>query len=93
AKRVRYAAEAAEPVVGKAAARFTAALTELQDVLGDHQDSVTAQQWLRRAAEGPHAFVAGELSAVEREVAMVDRSAWTKKWKILARKALRRWMI
>lgn len=93
AKRVRYAAEAAEPVAGKPAARFAEAVTELQDVLGDHQDSVTAQQWLRRAADSPLAFAAGQLAALEREVARVDRSDWKKKWKILSRKRLRRWMI
>jgi CHAD domain-containing protein len=90
---VRYAAEAAEPVLGKPAARFVEAVTELQDILGDHQDSVTAQEWLRRSADSPLAFAAGELSAVEREVAMVDRSAWKKKWKLISRKRLRRWMI
>jgi len=92
-KRARYAAEAAEPVLGKRAARFAAALTEVQDLLGDHQDSVTAQQWLRRAAEGSQAFVAGELSTLERDVALADRSAWRRKWKLVARKRLRRWMI
>jgi CHAD domain-containing protein len=93
AKRARYAAEAAEPVLGKPAARFAAALTEVQDLLGDHQDSVTAQEWLRRAAEGSLAFVAGELSTLEREVASADRSGWRRKWKLVARKRLRRWMI
>jgi len=93
AKRSRYAAEAAEPVLGKPPARFAAALTELQDLLGDHQDSVTAQQWLRRAAEGSLAFVAGQLTAIERDVAFSDRSLWRRKWKLVARKRLRRWMI
>jgi CHAD domain-containing protein len=93
AKRSRYAAEAAEPVLGKPPARFAAALTELQDLLGDHQDSVTAQQWLRRAAEGSLAFVAGQLTAIERDVALSDRSLWRRKWKLVARKRLRRWMI
>jgi len=93
AKRTRYAAEAAEPVLGKPATRFAEAVTALQDVLGDHQDSVTAQQWLRRAAEGPSAFVAGELSALEHDAAAADRSRWPKIWKKVARKRLRRWMI
>jgi CHAD domain-containing protein len=93
AKRVRYAAEAAEPIAGKIAARFAEAAAALQDVLGDHQDSVTAQQWLRQAGRGPRAFVAGALTALERETAAHDRAAWHNAWKKLDRKRLRRWMI
>jgi CHAD domain-containing protein len=93
AKRVRYAAEAAEPLVGKIATRFAAAAAALQDVLGDHQDSVTAQGWLREAGRGPRAFVAGELTAMEREAAAQDREAWHNVWKKVDRKRLRRWMI
>ncbi|GAC1481021.1 MAG: CYTH and CHAD domain-containing protein [Candidatus Dormibacteria bacterium] len=93
AKRARYAAEAAAPAVGKDATAFALVVTALQDVLGDHQDSVTAQQWLRRTSEGPLAFVAGELCAIERDAAASDRAGWQKKWKIVDRKRLRRWMI
>jgi CHAD domain-containing protein len=93
AKRMRYAAEAAEPIAGKIAARSAEAAAALQDVLGDHQDSVTAQQWLRETGKGPRAFVAGELTALERETAAQDRAAWHNVWKKLNRKRLRRWMI
>jgi CHAD domain-containing protein len=93
AKRVRYAAEAAEPIAGKIATRSAEAAAALQDVLGDHQDSVTAQHWLREAGKGPRAFVAGELTALERETAAHDRAAWHNVWKKLDRKRLRRWMI
>ena len=93
AKRVRYAAEAAQPIVGKGATRNAEAAAALQDVLGDHQDSVTAQQWLREAGRGPRAFVAGELTALERQTAARDRAAWHNVWKKLDRKRLRRWMI
>jgi CHAD domain-containing protein len=93
AKRVRYAAEAAGPIAGKTATRCADAAAALQDVLGDHQDSVTAQQWLREAGRGPRAFVAGELTALERETAAHDRAAWHNVWKKLDRKRLRRWMI
>src|SRR5260370_7803201 len=63
AKRVRYAAEAAEPIARKIATRTAEDAAALQDVLGDHQDSVTVQQWLREAGRGPRAFVAGGLAA------------------------------
>jgi CHAD domain-containing protein len=73
--------------------RFSEAAAALQDALGDHQDSATAQQWLRAAGNGSRAFVAGELCALEREVAAHDRAEWPKVWKKLDRKRLRRWMI
>ena len=93
AKRLRYAAEAAAPIVGKIAQRQAETAAQLQDVLGDHQDSVTAQRWLREAGQGPRAFVAGELCAVEREAASKDRAEWPGVWKKLDRKRLRKWMI
>jgi CHAD domain-containing protein len=93
AKRARYAAEAAAPIAGKTVPRFSEAAAALQDTLGDHQDSATAQEWLRGAGSGSRAFVAGELCALEREVAAHDRAEWPKVWKKLDRKRLRRWMI
>jgi CHAD domain-containing protein len=93
AKRLRYVAEGAAPVVGKAAERQAQAATRLQDLLGDHQDSVTAQRWLRTAGDGERRFVAGELSALERGAAMQAQAKWPALWKKLDRKRLRRWMI
>ena len=94
AKRVRYAAEAGAPIVGKVASQLADAAAGLQDVLGDHQDSVTAQRWLRGAGQqGQRAFVAGELCAMERDAAAHDRAEWPKVWKKVDRKRLRRWMI
>jgi CHAD domain-containing protein len=92
AKRARYAAEAAEPLVGKRAAAFARLATRLQDVLGEHQDSVNAQRWLRVAAEPPQAFVAGELCAMERATAVGARTAWPDAWAALDRRRLRTWM-
>ncbi len=93
AKRVRYAAEAARPVTGKPAARLADRAAALQDVLGDHQDSVTTRRWLRQVGQGMRAFVAGELSALERDAAARDRARWQKTWKKLDRKRLKKWMI
>jgi CHAD domain-containing protein len=39
----RYAAEAAVPALGRAASRQAAAAKDLQQVLGDHHDSVVAR--------------------------------------------------
>ena len=43
AKRARYAAEAAVPAIGEAARRQAARARELQQLLGDHHDSVVAR--------------------------------------------------
>jgi CHAD domain-containing protein len=93
AKRARYAAEAVAPVAGEAAQAFARAVAKVQAVLGEHQDSVTAQAWLRAArVSGRRAFVAGELIALERIAAAGARRAWPKAWDSLDRKRLRDWM-
>lgn len=93
AKRARYAAEAVAPVAGSGAETFARAAAKLQTVLGEHQDSVTAQAWLRSAkVSGRRAFVAGELIALEHIAAEDARAKWPKAWKALDRKQLRDWM-
>lgn len=93
AKRARYAAEAVAPVSGPHAAAFAKAAAKLQTVLGDHQDAVTTQAWLRSArVSGRKAFVAGELIALERISAEESRARWPKVWAALDRKRLREWM-
>ncbi len=93
AKRARYAAEAVAAVAGPRAAAFAKAAARLQTVLGEHQDAVTAQAWLRAArAGGRKAFVAGELIALERIDAENARARWPKVWAALDRKSLREWM-
>lgn len=82
-KRLRYAAELAEPTGGKPVRRLIEATKNLQDVLGEHQDSVVAEQELRRLLEEQDApevdivFVAGRL--VEREQAR--RAAVRERWR------------
>ena len=65
AKRARYAAELVAPVVGKPAERFVEHAKAFQDLLGDCQDALIAQQKLREIAtrtRGPAAaLVAGRL--------------------------------
>ena len=93
AKRARYAAEAVAPVAGPQAEPFAKGAAKLQTVLGEHQDSVTAQAWLRAAkVTGRRAFVAGELIALERLAADEARARWPKVWNALDRKSLRDWM-
>ena len=84
AKRARYAAEAVAPVAGSAAAAFGRAAAKLQTILGEHQDSVTAQAWLRGARiSGRRAFVAGELIAMEHVAAEDARAKWPRVWNCL----------
>ena len=95
AKRTRYAAEAAAPLVGKKAKAFAAAVAGLQEVLGDHQDAVVAEAWLRGAVEGADAAVslaAGELIAVQMAEAADTRGRWKKAWKKASAEKLRSWM-
>ncbi|MFD5743255.1 CHAD domain-containing protein [Streptomyces massasporeus] len=58
AKRTRYAAEAAEPVLGKPARTMVKSMKALQNLLGEHQDSVMARKALRELSAVAHA--AGE---------------------------------
>jgi CHAD domain-containing protein len=93
-KRVRYAAEAATPVVGKQARGFARAAASLQDVLGDLNDAVVAAAWLAgwsaRDAEAAHA--AAQLAASERSTAEALRGHWRAAWEELANPELRAWM-
>jgi CHAD domain-containing protein len=83
AKRTRYAAEALEPVLGKEIRRFAKAAARVQEVLGDHQDAVVTQGWLRRSAmrSGPRAaFAAGRLAGVAAEQRLQARKRFPDAW-------------
>ena len=77
AKRARYAAELrGDDAYVKEAKR-------LQDVLGEHQDAVVAQEQLRALAarEPSAAMAAGRLIERERARAEARRRAWPAAWK------------
>ncbi|MGA5357484.1 CHAD domain-containing protein [Streptomyces purpurascens] len=57
-KRTRYAAEAGGPALGKPAKNLVKSMKALQNLLGEHQDSVMARQTLRELSAVAHA--AGE---------------------------------
>lgn len=70
AKRLRYAAESAQPVFGERATALAARAEALQELLGDHQDSVVSRATLREMAARAHeagqdGFAFGLLYAVE----------------------------
>ena len=90
AKQARYAAEAAVPVGGSGAVALAAAMEQLQELLGDHHDSVVTRRLLRTAGmqahgAGENGFTYGMLSAAEAASAQ-DLEARLP----AARKALRR---
>lgn len=93
-KRTRYAAELAAPVVGDAATDLATHLIQVQDVLGELQDTVVAEAWLRDIApELDHdaRFVAGQLAATQRSEREARLDAWPGAWAACDRKVLTRW--
>jgi CHAD domain-containing protein len=95
-KRVRYAAEAAEPILGKPARAFAKAAERLQDVLGELNDSVVAEHWLatwaRRGRSLEELRGAEALAERERAAAHLHREGWPSAWKELSSPRLRDWM-
>ncbi len=95
AKRLRYAAEAVAPLMGKDAREVAEAAAGLQDVLGEHNDAVVAGRWLRssvsRSRSVRTAFVAGELAGLERWAASESRDLWKAAWKRLKRRWQSAW--
>lgn len=87
AKRARYSAEVAGPVLGKAAAGQRARMAAVQKALGEHQDSVMARAAIARLARqaalaGEDVLAYGLLEQAERRrAAKVERSlaaVWKK---------------
>jgi CHAD domain-containing protein len=94
-KRARYAAELAERAVGKRATQFIDRAKDFQDVIGEHQDAVVAEQRLRelrRSARGAStAFVLGQLVERQRRRRERARGAFPGAWKKLRRRGRRAW--
>ncbi len=77
AKRARYAGELVQPVIGKRASKQAGRHEALQDLLGEHQDSIVTAELLLRLGEiagttpGENGFTFGLL--YERELARAVR--------------------
>lgn len=93
AKRARYAVEAVAGAVGGDEPRtFAAALTNLQDVLGAHQDAVVATTWVQEHSDGAdptEAYAAGVLAGLLRADAQTARDALPDAWHRASRRRLR----
>ena len=95
AKQLRYASEAAAPVIGRPATRLAKAAENLQEVLGELHDAVVAEAWLRERggqAGGPPALAAGRLLERAEGRRMELRSVWTRAWKRVRSKKRRAWL-
>jgi CHAD domain-containing protein len=93
-KRARYAAELAEPVAGKPATRVIAAAKTFQDVVGEHQDAVVAEEKIRALATGLGArgmFAAGRLVERQRGRKAAARAAFPEAWDDLRRAGRKAW--
>jgi len=93
AKRARYAAELA---VGstKGARGFVNRAKNLQDVLGEHQDAVVAEERLRALAAHGDAMLGvavGRLIERERMRRLEARGGWKRSWRRLERRGRRIW--
>lgn len=80
AKRLHYAAESAATVLGRPAAELADVAHRVQDLLGEHQDSVVARGYLLRLAQqarddGEDTFTFGLLHAREQATKPVPDSA------------------
>jgi CHAD domain-containing protein len=94
AKRLHYSAESAAVVLGHPADELAEAAHGVQDLLGEHQDSVVARRYLLRLAQearaaGDDTFTLGILHAREQEFARTDAATTRAAWRRIARAARR----
>jgi CHAD domain-containing protein len=94
-KRARYAAELAEPIVGRPAKRFVARTKKLQDILGEYQDAVVAEERLRALVAGdrrsPAALLAHRLVKRQRARRQAAQMDFVKHWPKLERRGRKAW--
>ena len=96
-KRLRYAGEAVQPAFGEPAGALAEAAERLQEVLGEHQDSVVARAALRDLGvrihlDGDNAFTIGRLHALEQSRGDAAVAAFESAWAALSDKQVRRWL-
>lgn len=97
AKQVRYAGEAVAPVLGADAKRLARHATAVQEVLGEHQDSVVTREGLRELGvvahlAGENGFTFGLLHGLEAAHASVAEDRFAAAWKQASRPAALRWL-
>jgi CHAD domain-containing protein len=95
AKRARYAAEAAQPALGKKMRRFARRMKAVQSALGDHHDAVEARAAAREIGvrahlAGENAFTFGLLSERAAHDAAGYEAKALRAWKHAKRRKVRR---
>ncbi|HEY4908381.1 MAG TPA: CHAD domain-containing protein [Methylomirabilota bacterium] len=94
-KRARYAAELAEEVIGRPAARFVDRAKKVQDILGEHQDAVMAESRIRACLRGvrsrPATWLRDRLIERQRARREKARKAFWKRWPRLKRRGRKAW--
>ena len=95
-KRARYTAELAERAVGKRATQFITKAKRFQDVAGELQDSVVAEQKLRALSaqvdESGAAFSAGRLLERVRSRRAAARRSLPAAWAKVEQRGRRAWL-
>jgi hypothetical protein len=86
---LRYAAEAAAPVLGKSADRL---VKRVQELLGDHQDAVLARPVLREIGmvahlKGENGFTFGLLHQLQTDIGRLSEGDITQAWRDLRQRA------
>jgi CHAD domain-containing protein len=94
-KRARYAAELVEDDLGRAGSRLISATKKFQDVAGEHQDSVVAEERIRALLGASRsqrlALAAGILVGRERERRTRAAAALPEAWRRVEQTAARAW--
>ncbi|WP_155058429.1 CYTH and CHAD domain-containing protein [Streptomyces blattellae] len=92
AKRTRYSAESAVLALGDPASALLKSMKSLQNLLGDHQDSVMTREALRELARQAHAagesaFTYGLLYGREEQRAAADEAELPGLWEAVTERA------
>jgi len=94
-KRARYAAELARSSVGKPAIRFMKAARAVQDLLGQHQDAIQAERYLRQFVKYSTSvragFLAGGMAERQRYRRDMVRREMTPLFKTLLKRGKKAW--
>jgi CHAD domain-containing protein len=93
-KRARYAAELLEPAKGKAMIRLVERAKQFQDVAGEHQDAVVAEDRIRELITGSRAgaaLAAGILVGRQAERRRRASAGLPKAWARLDEAAAKAW--
>jgi CHAD domain-containing protein len=96
AKRARYAGESVAPAIGADATAFAVAMEDVQEALGERQDSILTAERLHTLAQHATstevAFLYGRLYAQEEARAEQIQQRFSVAWKAAGRRSVRRWI-